>query len=285
MGPPSDPPNVLRITFPGTFGKPLLNSACLFNQSFAAVTVGTNTFHGALYEQNRPTVTAANDWFNKQAELSNGLPNVPGKVIRNTFGGSLGGPIKKDRLFFFGTYEGQRLAENQQVQKNVPSPNLQDGVVLYPCAPVLNPDGTVSTPATTVCPGGTNGLPPVVGLSGKVYSFAPGTSGVGPAQIAAMDNVCSTVTPVHTANTCPLGPGANPLAGNAQGTGVFQQYPAANSSPRANAAGFNVSCFSFSAPNPRRLNTTIVKLDYNLTPPGTHRLFLRATYQTHKTAN
>jgi hypothetical protein len=31
---------------------------------------GTNTFHGALYEQNRPTVTAANDWFNKQAELS-----------------------------------------------------------------------------------------------------------------------------------------------------------------------------------------------------------------------
>src|SRR6267143_5874510 len=46
---------------------------------------GTNTFHGALYEQNRPTVTAANDWFNKQAELSNGLPNVPGKVIRNTF--------------------------------------------------------------------------------------------------------------------------------------------------------------------------------------------------------
>src|SRR5882672_350576 len=51
--------------------------------------------NGGLYEQNRPTVTAANDWFNKQAELSNGLPNVPGKVIRNTFGGSLGGPIKK----------------------------------------------------------------------------------------------------------------------------------------------------------------------------------------------
>src|SRR6516165_3588248 len=100
---------------------------------------GTNSFHGSLYEQHRPTVTAANDWFNKQAELSNGLPNVPGKVIRNTFGGALGGPIIKDRLFFFGTYEGQRLAENQQVQRNVPSPNLQDGVVLYPCAPVLNP--------------------------------------------------------------------------------------------------------------------------------------------------
>ncbi len=99
---------------------------------------GTNTFHGSLYEQNRPTVTAANDWFNKQTELSNGLPNVPGKMIRNTFGGSLGGPIIKDRLFFFGTYEGQRLAENQQVQRNVPAPNLQDGVVFYPCAPTLD---------------------------------------------------------------------------------------------------------------------------------------------------
>ncbi len=72
---------------------------------------GTNSFHGSLYEQNRPTVTAANDYFNKTAELQAGLPNIPGKVIRNTFGGSLGGPIKKDRFYFFGTYEGQRLAE------------------------------------------------------------------------------------------------------------------------------------------------------------------------------
>ena len=110
---------------------------------------GTNTFHGSLYEQNRPTVTASNDWFNKQTELSNGLPNIAGKVIRNTFGGSLGGPILKDRLFFFGTYEGQRLAENQQVQRNVPAPNLQDGVVIYPCAPTLDADET----CCNRCPG------------------------------------------------------------------------------------------------------------------------------------
>src|ERR1700686_4280436 len=139
---------------------------------------GTNTFHGSLYEQNRPTITAANDWFNKHAQLTNGEANTPGKVIRNTFGGSLGGPILKDRLFFFGTYEGQRLAENQQVSRNVPSPNLQDGVILYPCADVPQ------------CPGGNNNLPPVVGLSGQVYSFAPGTNGVGPAQIKQMDQGC-----------------------------------------------------------------------------------------------
>jgi hypothetical protein len=239
---------------------------------------GSNTFHGSLYEQNRPTVTAANDWFNKQAELSSGLPNIPGKVIRNTFGGALGGRIIKDRLFFFGTYEGQRLAENEQVQRNVPAPNLQDGVVLYPCAPTLDTSGNVVATATQVCPGGNNGLPAVVGLSGKTYSFAPGTNGVGPAQIAMMDPNCTGI------GSCPNGPGVNKFVANAQGTGVFQQYPTANSSACANADGFNISCYSFSAPNPTRLNTTIAKLDYNLNHTGTQRLFVRGNYQTDKTS-
>jgi hypothetical protein len=239
---------------------------------------GTNTFHGSLYEQHRPTITAANDWFNKQAELSNGLPNIPGKIIRNTFGGALGGPIIKDRLFFFGTYEGQRLAENQQVQRNVPAPSLQDGVVLYPCAPVLDASGNVVQTATQVCPGGNNGLPPVVGLSGQTYSFDPGVNGVGPAQIAMMDPNCSAL------GSCPNGPGVNKFVANAQGTGVFQKYPTANSSACADADGFNISCYSFSAPNPTRLNTTIAKIDYNLNRSGTHRLFVRANYQTDKTS-
>ncbi len=239
---------------------------------------GTNTFHGSLYEQNRPTVTAANDWFNKQAQLSNGLPNIPGKVIRNTFGGALGGPIIKDRLFFFGTYEGQRLAENEQVQRNVPAPNLQDGVVLYPCAPTLDANGNVIATATQVCPGGNNGLPTVSGLSGNPYSFGPGTNGVGPTQIAQMDPNCTGI------GSCPNGPGVNKFVANAQGTGVFQQYPTANSSACSNADGFNISCYSFSAPNPTRLNTTIAKLDYNLNHTGTQRLFVRGNYQTDKTS-
>src|SRR5580704_5085111 len=129
---------------------------------------GTNTFHGSLYEQNRPTVTAANDWFNKHAQLGEGQANIPGKIIRNTFGGALGGPILKDRLFFFGTYEGQRLAEDTQVIRNVPSQNLRDGVVLYPCADVSQ------------CPGGS-----VQGLIGTPYTFSAGTAAVGPADIKA----------------------------------------------------------------------------------------------------
>jgi Carboxypeptidase regulatory-like domain len=217
---------------------------------------GTNSFHGSLYEQNRPTVTAANDWFNKHAQLGEGEANIPGKIIRNTFGGALGGPIWKDRLFFFGTYEGQRLAENAQVIRNVPSANLRDGVVLYPCADVSQ------------CPGGS-----IQGLSGTPYSFGAGTAAVGPAAIKAMDQGCLTT------GSCPMGNGVNLNVVN-----VFQQFPAPNSNICGSSDGFNFSCFTFSAPQPQHLNTTIAKIDYNLTRSGSHRLFVRGNYQTDRKA-
>lgn len=93
---------------------------------------GTNDVHGSLYEYNRNTLTAANDWFNKQAELLQGLPNVPGKLIRNTYGASLGGPIKKNKLFFFANYEGQQTSENKQQTMIVPTASLRAGTMKYP---------------------------------------------------------------------------------------------------------------------------------------------------------
>ena len=92
---------------------------------------GTNRFHGAAYEYNRTGVGHANDWFNKSAEMQSGLPNKPGKLIRNTFGSSFGGPIIKDRLFFFANYEAQRTAENIQVTQTVPSANYRNGLLGY----------------------------------------------------------------------------------------------------------------------------------------------------------
>ena len=92
---------------------------------------GTNQFHGAAYEYNRTSLGYANDWFNKQGELESGLPNRPGKLIRNTFGASLGGPIWKNKLFFFFNYEGQRTAEDQQVTQTVPSLNYRKGIITY----------------------------------------------------------------------------------------------------------------------------------------------------------
>jgi hypothetical protein len=92
---------------------------------------GTNKFHGAAYEYNRPTITVANDWFNKQAEANSGLANVPGKLIRNIFGAAVGGPIKKDKLFFFGNYEGSRLAESAEVTQTVATASYAAGNLNY----------------------------------------------------------------------------------------------------------------------------------------------------------
>lgn len=92
---------------------------------------GTNRVHGSLYEYNRSSLGEANDWFNKQAELSNGLPNVPGKLIRNTFGASLGGPIREDKAFLFVNYEGQRTAEDQQQTMTVPTLSMRAGNIQY----------------------------------------------------------------------------------------------------------------------------------------------------------
>ncbi len=63
---------------------------------------GTNVFHGSAYEYNRNDAYNANDFFSN-------LNNQPRAVLkRNQFGGTLGGPIVKSKLFFFGSYEGQR---------------------------------------------------------------------------------------------------------------------------------------------------------------------------------
>ncbi len=76
---------------------------------------GTNNWHGSLYEYNRNTATTANDYFIKLSQLESGQPNKPPELIRNIFGGTFGGAIKKDRAFFFLNAEGRRDAEAQSV--------------------------------------------------------------------------------------------------------------------------------------------------------------------------
>jgi hypothetical protein len=92
---------------------------------------GGNAFHGALYEYYRPTNTVANQWFNKFQQLDLGEHNVPQKYVMNTFGSSLGGPIKKDKLFFFVNYEGQRKAIDDIVTRTLPTKEFYDGSLGY----------------------------------------------------------------------------------------------------------------------------------------------------------
>jgi hypothetical protein len=202
---------------------------------------GTNSYHGSVYEYMRNTYTSANDYFNKQAELESGEPNTPPKLIRNIFGGSLGGPIKKDRLFLFMNYEGTRRAEAQVQTQAVPSPTLRDGVVEYPCAP------TATETQDQVCPGMT-----VQGLSGKSYNVAAGNYGLGPTAIQAMD-------PQHI--------GVNTAIQSWLNSGY---WPQANSTVVGD--GLNTLGYVFASPISLVQNWYIAKMDYNITTDGKHRI-------------
>lgn len=93
---------------------------------------GSNTFHGNLYEYHRNTVTTANDFFNNSTiDASTGKTIPRPKLIRNVFGGSLSGPIIKDRVFFFYNYEGRRDAKQATVNRNVPLASLGRGEVKF----------------------------------------------------------------------------------------------------------------------------------------------------------
>ena len=93
---------------------------------------GTNTFHGAAYEYNRSNLLEANDFFNKQQQLASSLPNRPPSLVRNIFGGAVGGPLIKDRLFFFANYEGRRDSQGASVNGGtVPTASYRAGNLQY----------------------------------------------------------------------------------------------------------------------------------------------------------
>jgi hypothetical protein len=82
---------------------------------------GTNNFHGSVYDFFRNQVLDANDWFNNL----NGQPR-PG-LQRNNFGGTVGGPIMKNKLFFFFDYDGSRENDFQSGNSSVPTVNERKG--------------------------------------------------------------------------------------------------------------------------------------------------------------
>ena len=86
---------------------------------------GTNEFHGALYEYHRNTVTTANDFFNNRAGV-----DTPA-LLRNLFGGRIGGPIIRDKVYFFYNYEGRTDRKAESVIRDVPLPHLGAGEIIY----------------------------------------------------------------------------------------------------------------------------------------------------------
>lgn len=92
---------------------------------------GTNEFHGTAYEFNRNTVYNANNFFLNRVKTADGSRAKRPVFLRNQFGFSLGGPIRKERIFFFFTYEGQRERQATIVNRNVFTKSLRDGIFRY----------------------------------------------------------------------------------------------------------------------------------------------------------
>jgi len=107
---------------------------------------GTNDFHGGVYEYFRNDVLDANDWFANAAHKSKPAER------HNDFGGFLGGPIFKNRTFFFFSYEGARLRTPQTSLIQVPSLAARSGAPSG-LASILNvyplPNGPISADGTT----------------------------------------------------------------------------------------------------------------------------------------
>ena len=81
---------------------------------------GSNQLHGSAYWYNRNSFFDARNYFNTKFQ-QDGSPNPQSRFNNNNFGGSLGGPVVKDRLFFFFAYEGQRERVGSDFNLTVPS--------------------------------------------------------------------------------------------------------------------------------------------------------------------
>ena len=125
---------------------------------------GTNQLHGAIYEFLRNSALDADNFFDN----ANGVQKPPFK--RNQFGVAAGGPIRKDRTFIFGDYEGIRQSLGTTTSSGVPSANARLGIL-------QDSNGNLLPPLTGPCPNAnsTNLAPgqAAVCVDNKVAAYLP----------------------------------------------------------------------------------------------------------------
>ena len=168
-----------------------------------------------------------------------GLPSKAPKLDKHSFGGALGGPIVRNRFFFFGNYEGLREESESPLLRNVPSPTLRDGVLVYVCA-----DARRCAPAAPSR------------ASPTAHSIPAGSYGLTPAEIASLD---------------PLGIGPSRAVSD-----HFKKYPMPNDPGRD---GINYMGFRFAAPIENQFKTYTTRLDFRVDDGGNHRMFFRGVKQ------
>src|SRR5580765_3879385 len=88
---------------------------------------GTNSWHGSAYEFFRNKVLNANDYFHKRDQLSNGLKNEPPPWSQNQYGLQLGGPVFRDKTFFYVSWEQYRQRTGSPNTTTVPAAGMLNG--------------------------------------------------------------------------------------------------------------------------------------------------------------
>ncbi len=101
---------------------------------------GTNEFHGSVFWFHRNTIFNANDFFNNSAGVERP------KLIRNQFGGRIGGPIWKDKTFFFFGYEQQRESKGIAVNRTVYTAEARQGIFRYLNNLTTTPENVAANP-------------------------------------------------------------------------------------------------------------------------------------------
>ncbi len=124
---------------------------------------GSNHLHGSAFEFLRNSAMDARNYFNRAVDPNTGLAVKKTAFRNNNFGASLGGPIVKDRTFFFGAYEGQRERVGSDFTFLVPTQNQISGAQA-----LVASNGLTPSPALTNILGLFQSLPGYNGTSGTI---------------------------------------------------------------------------------------------------------------------
>jgi hypothetical protein len=142
--------NLLSDTYGAEYGKHPGGQVIILTQS------GTNQWHGSIFEYLRNNVLDAPNFFDRE--------NAP-PFRRNQFGGSLGGPIEKDKTFLFANYEGFWQSLHQTSVAFVPDANVRDCIGVPNCSVTINGSPvTVGAHCPAVQPQNTNCLDEIYSL-------------------------------------------------------------------------------------------------------------------------
>jgi hypothetical protein len=138
----------LQSQFPAEYGR---NSGSVIN---IITKSGTNQFHGSAFEFARNDLFDARNYFNRVVD-ADGISQPKTAFRNNQFGASIGGPIIKDKTFFFGAYEGQRERVGSDFSLLVPTaPQISEAQAIMagsgaPASPVLTSILTKFFPASS----------------------------------------------------------------------------------------------------------------------------------------